>query len=157
MDITFNCPNCNQELEMDATGAGTSIECPSCSATITVPTPPAAPAPPPEEKPAEPQKVEKHFTVPVHEGAPAEKLIHKANRPLDIVAKDGDKTMRIKTFKRSDCQEVGHDHFDEIVSTFLEKVGQLNIVSISPVNYSYEELATRKILTDYGVMIVYKG
>jgi DNA-directed RNA polymerase subunit RPC12/RpoP len=159
MDISFKCPICDQELEVDATGAGSSIECPSCSNTITVPHPDpaavihvatAAAAP-------EPPKVEKHFSVPVHDRAPASELIQKPNRPLDVVAKDGDKTMRIKTFKRSDCVEVGKDHFDEKVSAFLEKVGQNNIVSINPISYSYVELGGRNVLGDYGVMIVFKG
>jgi hypothetical protein len=115
----------------------------------------AAPA---DLPPPEPPKEEKHFSVPVHEHAPAEQaLIQKPNRPLEVVAKTGDKTMRIKTFKRSDCVEVGKDHFDEKVSAFLEKVGQLNIVSINPITYSYLELGSRQVMTDYGVMIVFKG
>jgi hypothetical protein len=164
MDITFKCPNCEQELAVDASGAGSDIECPSCSKTITVPVPepemasatggpaPAAPAAPPA-----PPKEEKHFAVPVHEHA-SEALIQKSNRrPLDVMAKEGDKTMRIRTIKRTDCLEVGKDHFDEIVSAFLEKVGQANVVSVSTVNYSFMELSTRHILTDYGVLIVFKG
>jgi DNA-directed RNA polymerase subunit RPC12/RpoP len=163
MDITFKCPHCDQELEVDASGAGSEIECPACSNSITVPVPePAevaaadarAAAPPPPPAPA---KEEKHFAVPVHQHAP-ETLIKKSTaKALDIIAKEGDKTLRIKTIKRSDCQEVGKDHFDETVSAFLEKVGQLNIVSIHPINYSFMELSTRHILTDYGVMIVFKG
>src|SRR3569833_178487 len=39
MDIIFNCPNCEQELEVDASGAGSEIECPSCEETITIPQP----------------------------------------------------------------------------------------------------------------------
>lgn len=156
MDITFKCPNCEQELEVDARAGGSTIECPSCSSQITVPSPPAETLQP-VAKPPEPIKLEKHFSVPVHDRPPEEMLIQKPARPLDVVAKDGDKTLKVKTFKRTDCQEVGRDHFDEIVSRFLEKVGQANIVSVSPINYSFEELATRKILTDYGVMIVYKG
>jgi hypothetical protein len=161
MDVTFNCPVCNQELEVDASAAGSRIDCPSCSSSITVPAPEpagdspaeAAPAPP---EPAPPER-HVHFTVPVHEHAPAEALIKKPNRPLDIAAKEGDKTLRIKSFKRSDCQEVGRDKFDETVSSFLEKVGQVNIVHVNPINYSYLDLTTRTILTDYGVMIVYRG
>ncbi len=159
MDISFKCPICDQELEVDASGAGSTIECPSCSNTITVPNtgavsavPVAAAAPAPE-----PPKEEKHFSVPVHERAPVQALIQKPNRPLDVIAKEGDKTMRIKTFKRSDCVEVGKDHFDEVVSGFLEKVGQTNIVSINPISYSFMELGTRNVLQDYGVMIVFKG
>ncbi len=161
MDLTFKCPYCDQELEVDASGAGSEIECPACSKTIVVPMPEhavvratdgsASSAPP------APPKEEKHFSVPVHEHA-AEALIQKPNRrPLEVVAKEGDKTLRIRTFKRTDCQEVGKDHFDETVSAFLEKVGQANIVSVSPINYSFMELGTRHILTDYGVMIVFKG
>jgi len=159
MDISFKCPICEQELEVDASGAGSTIECPSCSNSISVPSagasttahvPVAAPPPP---APSE----EKHFSVPVHERAPPQALIQKPNRPLEVAAKEGDKTMRIKTFKRTDCVEVGKDHFDEVVSAFLEKVGQSNIVSINPISYSYMELGSRTMLNDYGVMIVFKG
>jgi ribosomal protein S27E len=161
MDLTFKCPNCDQELEVDASGAGSEIECPACSKTIVVPVPAGtvthatgssgAPAP------AAPPKEEKHFSVPVHEKA-AEALIQKPNRrPLEIIAKEGDKTVRIRTIKRSDCQEVGKDHFDETVSNFLEKVGHANIVSVHTINYSFMELGTRNILMDYGVLIVFKG
>ncbi len=161
MDIMFKCPHCDQELEVDASGAGSEIECPACSNSITVPAPENAQPPTPRvaaaPAPPAPPKEEKHFAVPVHEHAP-ESLIVKSNaKSLDVIAKEGDKTLRIKTIKRSDCQEVGKDHFDEIVSAFLDKVGHVNIVNILPINYSYIELASRHILTDYGVMIVFKG
>jgi hypothetical protein len=159
MDIIFKCPNCEQELAVDASGAGSDIECPACSKTITVPQPEpvaapaaaeAAPVPPPA-------KVEKHFSVPAHTHAP-EALIQKPNtRPLEVVAKEGDKTIRIKTIRRTDCMEVGKDHFDETVSAFLQKVGQVNIVSINSINYSYMEMGSRALLIDYGVMIIFKG
>ncbi len=154
MDISFKCPTCDQELEVDGSGAGSTIECPSCATVITVPSP-ASETP---EK-AEPPKVEKHFSVPVREHAPeGESLIKKPTvRPLDIAAKEDDKTMRIKTFKRSDCVEVGKDRFDEIVSGFLARVGQANIVSINPISYSFVELGSHAILADYGVTIVYRG
>jgi hypothetical protein len=159
MDISFKCPNCDQELEVDSSGAGTSIECPSCAATITVPGEPVAvviEAAAVEEKPA--AKVEKHFSVPVRDGtAPTDTLIQKPNRPLEVTAKEDDKSIRIKTYKRGDCAEVGHDRFDEIVSAFLAKVGRENIISISPINYSYTDLSSRAILTDYGVMVVFRG
>jgi DNA-directed RNA polymerase subunit RPC12/RpoP len=161
MDISFKCPICEQELEVDASGAGSSIECPACSSSISVPQPNpslvAQTASSPAVPPPEPLKEEKHFSVPVHAHAPAEGLIQKPNRPLDVVAKDGDKTMRIKTIRRTECVEVGKDHFDETVSAFLEKVGQVNVASIHPIAYSYEELSSRKLLVDYGVMIVFRG
>jgi len=52
---------------------------------------------------------------------------------------------------------VGKDHFDEIVSRFIDMVGQPNVISISPVSYSTLDLASHQILTDYGAMIVYRG
>jgi DNA-directed RNA polymerase subunit RPC12/RpoP len=160
MDISFKCPNCNQELEVDASGAGSSIQCPACSNAITVPSAEgiavvAAPAPGPTAE--APPHEEKHFSVPVHEHVDAELLIQKANRPLDVAAKESDKMMRIKTFKRSDCVEVGHDRFDEIVTAFLQRVGQANVISLSPINYSYQELSTRTVMVDYGLMVVYRG
>ena len=155
MDLVFKCPHCEQELEVDAGGAGTTLQCPSCSNTITVPNQPlggpaAAPAP------ARPAAEEKHFSVPVHEAA-AERLISKPNRPLQVVAKDGDKMVRIRTMKRSDCLEVGRDRFDEKVSQFLQQVGPANIVSVNTINYSAIDMGTQKEVMDYGVLIVFKG
>jgi hypothetical protein len=163
MDIIFKCPACDQELAVDASGGGSEIECPACSTPITVPMPDpssvsveAVPTAPPST-PIPQAKEEKHFAVPVHAHAPDTLIKKPSNRTLDVIAKEGDKTLRIKTFKRTDCQEVGKDHFDETVSDFLQKVGQANIVSVTSINYSYLELASRQHLTDYGVMIVFKG
>jgi DNA-directed RNA polymerase subunit RPC12/RpoP len=154
MDISFKCPNCDQELEVDASGAGSTIACPSCASVITVPGAASGTA----EKPQPAARVEKHFSVPVRERAPeGEALIQKPNKPLEIAAKEDDKTVRIKTFKRSDCVEVGKDRFDEFVSAFLARVGQPNIISINPISYSYVELGSHAILADYGVTIVFRG
>ncbi len=161
MDIIFKCSNCEQELEVDASGAGSVIECPACSKTIVVPVPERAvppseplPVPPPAAAPA---KTEKHFSVPVDTAETAALIQKPSARMLEVIAKEGDKTLRIKTFKLTECQEVGKDHFDEVVSSFLQKVGQSNIISVNPINYSFMELTSRAIMTDYGVMIVFKG
>lgn len=46
MDINFNCPRCGQNIAIDEKGAGTTVECPSCNAQISVPaTPSAKPSP----------------------------------------------------------------------------------------------------------------
>ena len=162
MDIIFKCPNCDQELEVDAAGAGSSIECPACSRMITVPQGEAqngegieAPRTMTATAPA-PTKIERHFSVPEHSG-PTEALIQKPNKPLEVAAKEGDKKVRVKTFKHTDCQEVGKDKFDEVVSNFLDKVGWANVISVTPVTYSYVQLDTRANVTDYGVLIVYRG
>ena len=68
-----------------------------------------------------------------------------------------DKKIRTKTIRHTDCIEVGHDRFDEVVSNFLGKIGQENIISINTVTYTHLDIGTQKLLTEFGVMIVYKG
>jgi len=155
MDIVFKCPSCEQELEVDASGAGTQIQCPSCNSSITVPNPePANIVTMPDITNAA-RLEEKHYSVP-HDKV-GETLIKKPKRPLELAAKESDKKLRVRTIRRSDCQEVGRDHFDEKVSEFLEQVGQTNIVSISAVNYSHPDAGGHNIVMDYGVMVVFKG
>jgi hypothetical protein len=52
---------------------------------------------------------------------------------------------------------VGHDKFDEVVTNFLIRVGEPNIISITTLNYSHLDIGSQKLLTDFGVMIVYRG
>jgi hypothetical protein len=101
-------------------------------------------------------KVEMHLKVPVHK-APAAPLIEKPLAPLEVAAKETDKKIKVKTIKHTDCIEVGHDRFDEVVTNFLGKVGEPNIVSITTLTYTHLDIGTQKLLTDFGVMIVYKG
>jgi hypothetical protein len=166
MDIVFNCPNCQQELEVESTGAGTQIECPTCHETISVPDPQT-----PIPSPTSPAKLEAHIInpiassaaakeelhlkVPVHEG-PTASLIEKAKPPLEVAAK-GDKKLRIKTIRHTDCIEVGHDRFDDIVTQFLQKVGDDNVTNITSLTYTHLDIGSQKLLTDYAVMVVYRG
>jgi DNA-directed RNA polymerase subunit RPC12/RpoP len=157
MDIIFRCRHCDQELAVDAAGAGTEIECPSCKGRIVIPDE----GPPPEPRivnamaSSAAAKEEKHFSVPVHD-KPAESLISKPLAPLDVAAKEAIK-LRVKTIRHSDCVEVGKDHFDEAVTRFLDKIGEPHLVSITPITYSHQDLASREWITDYGVLIVYHG
>jgi hypothetical protein len=93
--------------------------------------------------------------VPVHD-KPTEVLIEKPLPPLEVAAKEGIK-LRVKTFRRSDCVEVGKDHFDEIVTAFLNKVGEANVVTITPITYTHQDLASREWITEFGVLIVYRS
>ena len=172
MDVIFNCPKCEQELAVDSTGAGTEISCPSCGEVIVIPTPElvvnrpgvdkAPGAPRVEVHPVNPiassaaAKVEMHLRVPDHK-TPAASLIVKPLVPLDAAAKETDKKIRVKTIKHTDCIEVGHDKFDEVVSNFLSKTGETNIVSITTLVYTHLDIGTQKLMTDYGVMVVYRG
>ncbi|MBI4661059.1 MAG: hypothetical protein HY735_19685 [Verrucomicrobia bacterium] len=157
MDIVFTCPNCKQQLEAETSMAGTQIACPSCNTSILIPEADAS-----NVRTHNPMatsaaaKVEHHFSVPVHEG-PAEVLIRKSTPTLETTAKEGGRDLRIRCIRRTDCVEVGHDRFDEIVSDFLNKVGETNIVSITPLTYTHLDIGSRQLLTDFGVMIVYKG
>ncbi len=151
MDVMFNCPNCRQELEADAALAGTQIQCPACSHLITIPEPDPATV-----KVMNPiassaaAREEKHFSVPVHD-TPTEVLIQKPPVPLEVAAKDSEKTLRIKTIRRTDCVEVGHDNFDKVVTEFLGKVGQDNIVSVNTINEKalYLMAASRRESRDF--------
>ena len=98
---------------------------------------------------------EHHFKVPVHEG-PSESLIEKPLPTLEV-AKEGDKTLRIRCIKRTECIEVGKDKFEQVVTDFLAKIGEENLVSIHTINYNHIDMGTRAILIDFGVMIIFKG
>ena len=48
-DITFDCPQCGNNLVVDESGAGLSAPCPECSQIITIPSPATAPRPTPPQ------------------------------------------------------------------------------------------------------------
>jgi len=167
MDIIFNCPKCEQELAVDSSGAGSEISCPACSEKIIIPreAKPAMASPPVPHDPAHPvnpmassaaAKVEMHLKVPVHD-KPTESLIEKPLVPLEVTAKESDKKMKVKTIRHTDCIEVGHDKFDEMVAAFLQRVGETNVVSITPMTYTHLDIGSQKLMTDYAVMIIYRG
>ncbi|MBM3879739.1 MAG: hypothetical protein FJ387_08470 [Verrucomicrobia bacterium] len=157
MDLTFHCTQCRQELAVDISAAGHVIQCPTCSAQVTVPqaditsihhlNPIASSAA---------AKIERHFTVPVHD-KPAEILIKKPEKQEEEVAPDAPKKMKFRVIRHTDCIEVGHDRYEEMVTAFLNKIGEQNIISITPVNYTHIDIATQKILTDYAIQVVYRG
>lgn len=171
MDVIFNCPKCEQELAVDSSAAGSEIPCPSCGEPIVIPAPEHSASRPGIEtdsgssrsgaNPTNPisssaaAKVEMHLRVPVH-STPAASLIEKPLVPLEA-AKDADKSIHTKTIRHSECIEVGHDKFDEIVTKFLAKVGEANIISINTISYSHIDIGSQKILNDFGVLVVYKG
>jgi DNA-directed RNA polymerase subunit RPC12/RpoP len=166
MDIVFNCPNCEQELAVDQSGAGSEIECPSCGETITIPAAPgkvttssipaAPPAVPSAINTSAAAKVQLHLKVPVHD-KPAESLIGKAKPPLDIVQKGAGKRLRVRTIRRAACIENGHDLFDDKVSAFLHDIGESNIVATHVVVYEQFDVGVQKIMTDYGLLVIYRG
>ena len=177
MDLIFRCPKCNQELEVDASGAGEEIDCPSCGERIRIPegegsadaaalaasnarVPGASAAghePVNAMATSAAAKVQMHLKVPVHTGRTGENLIAKPLAPLDATAKQTDLQIRVKSIRRIECVEVGHDNFDKVVTEFLSKVGEANIMNILPLAYTTLDISSQKILTDYGVLVIYKG
>jgi hypothetical protein len=166
MDIIFNCPNCDQELAVDQSGAGTQIECPSCGNELTIPgsgkvttgsLPPVAPPPPAGSiTSSAAAKVPLHLKVPVRD-KPGEILIGKSKPQLEVVQKGAGKRLRIHTIRHSSCVESGHDYFDERVSEFLNEVGETNLIGIHTVSYEAFDVGVQKVMTDYGVLIVFRG
>jgi len=164
MDIIFDCPKCGQELAVDSAGAGTEIECPSCSETITIPqesTKPASGGTIITGQPTNPiassaaAKIEKHLKVPLRD-KPGEFLIKKV-QPQAITAKDAAKKVRIHTIRHAGCVEFGHDKFDEKATEFLNEIGEANLIGVHIVNYAFLDIGTQKIMTDFGMVVVYRG
>ena len=170
MDIVFNCPHCEQELAVDNSGAGSEIQCPSCGEKIMIPaaaTPPASESVPQAAAGMSHQaghsiassaaaKIEMHLKVPVRD-KPGEVLIAKPKPPLEAAARDADKKVRIRTIRHATCVEAGHDKFDEKVTEFLNEIGEANLVGAHTISYTHFDVGTQKILTDYGVLILYRG
>jgi len=173
MDVIFNCPKCDQELAVDSSGAGTEIDCPSCGESLVIPEPESvapraggqadgqnvARVDVPHANPiasSAAAKVELHLKVPSHKAS--ESLITKPLPPMEAAAaKDTEKRIRVRTIKHTDCIEVGHDKFDEMVSAFLGKIGESSIISITPLTYTFLDIGTQKLLTEFGVLIIYRG
>ncbi len=159
MDIDFKCRHCEQELSVDAAGAGSEIQCPACGGSIIIPAPPAAagaaPANPISTSAA--AKEAKHFVVPQREKAQTpESLIAKPLKSLETAAHDGIH-LRVKCIRHFDCVEVGKDRFDETVTEFINKIGEANIVKIETFNVSHRDLETREWVMDYGIFILYRS
>ena len=171
MDVVFNCPKCEQELAVDSSGAGSEINCPSCGEAITIPEPESVLPRVGVENAVGGARVEAHpinaiassaaakieMHLKVRSDKAAESLIAKPLVPLEAAAKDTEKKIRVRTIRHIDCVEVGHDKFDEIVTKFLVKIGEENIINMSPLSYSYLDIGTQKLLTDYGLLVVYRG
>ena len=64
--------------------------------------------------------------------------------------------VRVKSFKRTEFIEIGRDRFDDAVSQALTAIGAQNIITILPLNYEHIDIATEKVVTDFGIIVVYK-
>ena len=157
MDLTFHCPHCQQELIVDAAGAGSTISCPTCEAELTIPQPDITnihTAPPAST--AASAKEEKHFRVPVRD-APSEILVKKkVSKDEEEEEAGAERKIKVRVIRHSDCVELGVDTYEKQVAAFLTKVGEENIISLTTLTYNHLDLATEKILVDYGIQIIYR-
>ena len=166
MDMSFSCPKCGLHITADESVVGELIDCPDCGHGIRVPPPKKSKTNPAAKstrsvagvtgkstKSASQALGHKPLTVPHHHG-PQESLLKHSHGPA--AAKDEGPKIRVRCIKRSACEEVGHDHFDEVVTDFLNKVGQANIIHLSAISYGVMD-PTGHMLPDYGIMIIYKG
>ena len=174
MDLVFCCPNCRQELEADAAGAGTQIECPQCGYGIIIPDPtpqniratpasalnvPAGAASTPAAGSAggaanSPSK-ERKFTLPVSDKKVKIDISRQAPS-LEMEAKAVGKKAHLKCFKNADYAAKGPAAFEQAVSEFLQSLGEHCLISAHPIQYSFVDAATKQVLTDFGVLICYK-
>ena len=65
--------------------------------------------------------------------------------------------MHDKTIRHTECIEVGHDKFGGMVTNFLTKIGEANIVSITPLIYTHLGIGSQKLMNDYAILIVYRA
>jgi DNA-directed RNA polymerase subunit RPC12/RpoP len=71
VDIQFACARCGQHIAVDETGAGLTVQCPTCSHNLVVPAPPAKAInnPPPPPLPPPVPVVQKEIQTNVKQGA----------------------------------------------------------------------------------------
>jgi phage FluMu protein Com len=148
MEISFNCPFCNQALTIDESGAGAEIGCPKCGEVLIIPPPEPAAGGAAEPEP-------RGHTVALPPPTRVEAQIHKASKPLDAAAKTIRK-LRVKSFRRAELLKDGKDTFDDTVGEFLAKVGEDNILSVHPVQYTHTP-KDGAAQVDFGVVVVYKA
>lgn len=161
MDIVFHCPHCKQELEADISGAGSVINCPVCNHEITIPQPDPTNirTQNPIATSAAARIERKQFKVPIRETPVRESLVPQKKREEEKEeekSEPGKKKLRVKIIRHSDCIEVGVDKYEQVVTDFLNKVGEENIVSITPLTYTHLDMVTQRVLTDYAIQIIYR-
>ncbi len=143
---------------------GTQVGCPSCGEVITVPElaaateaaaaqveqAPAAPAPAPA-----PGRRDRPVSMPLRSVVAR---IEKPNAPLDIAAaRASAKKLKFKTYRHADYVKDGQDRFDEVLTQLVEFAGQEGIVAMHPIHYTLPGKDGGPPMTDYGVIVVYKG
>ncbi len=148
MEISFNCPFCNQGLTIDESGAGAEIACPKCGEVLIIPSPEPSAA-----GGGEPESRGQTVSLPPPTRVAAQ--IMKASKPLDAAAK-AIKKVRLKTFRRAELVKDGKDTFDETVGEFLANAGEDNILGVHAVHYTHtpKDGAPQ---SDYGVVVIYKA
>lgn len=61
--------------------------------------------------------------------------------------------LAIRTFRNKECIVQGQNRFDDVVSSFLGKIGKDNVICVSPINYTDPQDKS----PDYGVVVYYQN
>ncbi|MBG89321.1 MAG: hypothetical protein CMO80_20830 [Verrucomicrobiales bacterium] len=168
---TVPCPTCNNEFQIPQGRPEEEVKTEKAAdEAAAAPAAPAAPA----QKPLNPTPPQPGVK-PAGDAAPAEKTKEpekkKDAKPKipsgkDLAAllpnqkkaghDDHEKGpgMRVKSIQHHLCIDMGKDLFDATVAKFIKTVPKEDIVSITPLSYSYKD-SGGDIISDYGVMIVY--
>ncbi len=139
---------------------GTQVGCPSCGDVITVPGPADAPEPAAAETEAAPTPAparrDRQLSMPTRPVAVPR--IEKSNAPLAIAAaRESAKKLQFKTYRHADYVKDGKDRFDEVLTQLVEFAGQDGIVAMHPIHYTLPGKDGGPPITDYGVVVIFKG
>ena len=66
-------------------------------------------------------------------------------------------TIKVRSFKRTEYIEIGRDTFDKHLGEFFTAIGEENIIQILPLTYEHLDIATEKVVSDYGMIVVYRS
>ena len=155
MNIVFNCPHCQVQMTVDESGVGESVECPTCNQEFVIPAGrPEAEAKAEQPAPAAPAQKPKEEKKPkIPAGTDLASLMPNQKKK-SAAEGDAGPGIRVKCFQHHLCIDMGKDLFDGMVAKFLAGVAKEDIITASPLSYSYKD-STGDIITEYGVMIIY--
>src|SRR6266581_3219554 len=134
MDVIFNCPKCEQELAVDSSGAGTEINCPSCGEAIVIPEP-------------EPM---------ISRGGAEAGGVRIEAHPINPIASSA--AAKVEMHLRVPVRKTPTESLIEKPLAPLEVAKDADKkIRTKTIRHTHLDIGTQKLLTDFGVMVVYKG
>ena len=94
--------------------------------------------------------------VPVHD-KPAESLIGKPKPPLEGCKRARANGCASAPSAAPRASKTAMTILTTKFPTFLQEVRETNLISIHTIGYEQFDVGVQKIMTDYGVLIIYRG